>query len=106
MSAYYSRRDYEREYSNGRGRGNHAATGTFCSLLTVLFIGLKLTHIIAWHWYWVVSPMWIPCVIYLLLAFIAGVLEAVAEHFARKARAAERDARMARNLGVKLPRGN
>jgi hypothetical protein len=31
----------------------------FASLLTVLFIGLKLTHYIDWSWWWVLSPMWI-----------------------------------------------
>jgi hypothetical protein len=31
----------------------------FASLLTVLFIGLKLTGYIAWSWWWVLSPLWI-----------------------------------------------
>lgn len=29
------------------------------SLLTVLFIGLKLTGYIDWTWVWVLSPLWI-----------------------------------------------
>lgn len=29
----------------------------FASLLTILFIGLKLGGIIHWSWWWVVSPM-------------------------------------------------
>ena len=29
-------------------------------LLTVLFIGLKLTHYIDWSWVWVLSPLWLP----------------------------------------------
>jgi len=28
-------------------------------LLTILFIGLKLTGYIAWSWWWVLSPIWI-----------------------------------------------
>lgn len=32
----------------------------FAGLLTVLFIGLKLTGYIAWSWWWVLSPLWIP----------------------------------------------
>lgn len=32
---------------------------TFSDLLTILFIGLKLTHSIDWSWWWVLSPMWI-----------------------------------------------
>jgi hypothetical protein len=39
----------------------------FCGLLTVLFIGLKLTGYIAWSWWWVWSPIWIPLVIVLLI---------------------------------------
>jgi hypothetical protein len=31
----------------------------FVGLLTILFIGLKLTGYIAWSWLWVFSPMWI-----------------------------------------------
>lgn len=29
------------------------------NLLTVLFVGLKLTDQIEWSWFWVVSPIWI-----------------------------------------------
>jgi len=39
----------------------------FYSLLTVLFIGLKLTAVIAWSWWWVLSPIWLPITV--LLAF-------------------------------------
>jgi len=30
----------------------------FFGLLTVLFVGLKLTHVINWSWWWVLAPMW------------------------------------------------
>lgn len=33
---------------------------SFLSLLGILFIGLKLTGNIAWSWWWVLSPLWIP----------------------------------------------
>lgn len=29
------------------------------TLLTVLFVALKLTHVISWSWWWVLSPIWI-----------------------------------------------
>jgi uncharacterized protein (DUF983 family) len=38
-------------------------------LLTVLFVGLKLTGHITWSWWWVLSPMWITILI--ALAFFA-----------------------------------
>jgi hypothetical protein len=31
----------------------------FAGLLTVLFVALKLTGVITWSWWWVVSPIWI-----------------------------------------------
>jgi hypothetical protein len=42
----------------------------FPGLLTVLFIGLKLTGHITWSWWWVLSPLWISGIIALL--FLAG----------------------------------
>lgn len=31
----------------------------FIGLLTIVFIVLKLTKIINWSWWWVLSPIWI-----------------------------------------------
>lgn len=47
----------------------------FLSLLTVLFIGLKLTNYIAWSWVWVLSPLWIGAALALLLIFIAVAIQ-------------------------------
>lgn len=44
----------------------------FTGLLTILFIGLKLTGHITWPWVWVLSPIWIS--ILLVLAILAIVL--------------------------------
>ena len=41
-------------------------------LLLVLFIGLKLTGHIAWSWWWVLSPMWIP--VALVLAVLGAAV--------------------------------
>ena len=41
---------------------NSSASGGgfgLASLLTVLFVGLKLGHVIDWSWWWVLSPIWI-----------------------------------------------
>ena len=32
----------------------------FSWALTLIFIVLKLTNVIAWSWWWVLSPIWIP----------------------------------------------
>jgi hypothetical protein len=34
----------------------------FTGLLTILFVALKLTGVIAWSWWWVLSPVWITLV--------------------------------------------
>lgn len=31
----------------------------FLGMLTILFIGLKLTGFVTWSWWWVLSPLWI-----------------------------------------------
>jgi len=43
----------------------------FGGLLTILFIGLKLTGYITWSWIWVLSPLWIP------LAFVIGLIAVI-----------------------------
>ena len=54
--------------SNCNGNGNYSAC--FCSLLTVAFIVLKLCKVINWSWWWVLSPMWIPAAIVLIILFV------------------------------------
>jgi len=40
-------------------------------LLTVLFVGLKLTDNIDWSWWWVLSPLWIPAgILFIILAVV------------------------------------
>jgi hypothetical protein len=45
-------------------------------ILTLIFITLKLTGHIAWSWWWVLSPLWIPVAIVLLIAIIFGIFVA------------------------------
>lgn len=46
----------------------------FIGLLTILFIGLKLTGYITWSWWWVTAPLWIGLVIGLVILTIAGII--------------------------------
>ena len=46
----------------------------FFGLLTIVFIALKLTGYIAWSWWWVLSPIWIPVVIGLTIAVLAFLM--------------------------------
>ena len=52
--------------SNSGGNGGIGLAG----LLTVLFVGLKLTGYIAWSWWWVLSPLWISTGLVLLILAI------------------------------------
>lgn len=48
-----------------RYRGPPAVT-----LLTLLFVGLKLTGHIDWSWWWVLSPIWIVVAVGFLCAVL------------------------------------
>ena len=37
----------------------------FFGLLAIVFIVLKLTKVIAWSWFWVLSPVWISVILWL-----------------------------------------
>lgn len=49
----------------------------FPSLLTIVFITLKLTDVIDWPWLWVLSPLWISflvtVVVVALLLLVRGL---------------------------------
>lgn len=47
---------------------------SFLSLLTLLFIGLKLTNYINWSWWWVLAPTWIPLAILFAILIIGGLI--------------------------------
>jgi hypothetical protein len=53
----------------------------FPGLLTVLFIGLKLTGYITWPWVWVLSPMWISALIGLTIIAIVFIIALVTGMF-------------------------
>ena len=46
----------------------------FIGLLTIVFITLKLTNLIAWSWLWVLSPIWITFLLIVLLVVVAFML--------------------------------
>lgn len=47
----------------------------FVGLLTILFVGLKLGGVIAWSWFWVLSPIWISIGLW---TFVLGSILAIA----------------------------
>jgi hypothetical protein len=46
----------------------------FMSLLAVLFIGLKISGVITWSWWWVLAPLWVPAVIASVILVCVGAI--------------------------------
>jgi hypothetical protein len=47
-----------------------ADTSLAPSLLLVLFVGLKLAGVIDWSWWWVLTPIWLPSAIVLVIVAV------------------------------------
>ena len=61
----------EKKSSGSKGIG-------FAGLLTIAFIVLKLCGVIAWSWWWVLSPAWISAAIVLII-LVGIVIKAAAD---------------------------
>jgi hypothetical protein len=53
--------------------------GGVVGLLGVVFVVLKLTHVIEWSWFWVTLPFWGGLAIFLVIAVVALLALAVLE---------------------------
>lgn len=49
----------------------------FFGMLTILFIGLKLTDNIDWSWMWVLGPLWIPLAAAVVILVGIVIIEAI-----------------------------
>ena len=51
----------------------------FIGLLVIVFIVLRLCNVIAWSWWWVLAPLWIPvaiaiiCIIDIIIVAAIGI---------------------------------
>ena len=52
---------------------------SFTGALTILFIGLKLTNVITWSWWWVLSPIWISLSFLVYIFLIFGMIFMISE---------------------------
>jgi hypothetical protein len=43
----------------------------------LIFLGLKLAGKIDWPWFWVMSPIWIPLSVLILVAIMVGVSDRI-----------------------------
>lgn len=56
-------------------KNNSASSGIgFTGLLTIVFIVLKLCHVIEWSWLWVLAPLWISTILGLIIVIIYAVI--------------------------------
>ena len=46
----------------------------FLGLLTIVFITLKLCGVINWSWLWVLSPIWIPLSLGMVVLAVVGLV--------------------------------
>jgi uncharacterized protein (DUF983 family) len=49
----------------------------FFGLLTILFVGLKLTGFIDWSWWAVTAPLWAPLLLVLALLAVVVILGSI-----------------------------
>ena len=52
-------------------------------VLLSLFIVLKLTNTIDWSWWWVLSPLWIPVGMVVLITALTALVVLIMEAFKR-----------------------
>ncbi len=48
-------------------------------VLLVVFVVLKLTGLIAWSWWWVLSPIWIGLVGLVVVSVVTAALAVIAQ---------------------------
>ena len=60
------------KYEDSKSNNSTAASSSigFSGLLTIAFIVLKLTNVIDWSWWWVLSPLWISASLVILIMII------------------------------------
>ena len=57
-------------------RNNNTSGGIgFFGLLTIAFIVLKLTNVINWSWWWVLSPIWIWIILIIIIFIIILIMQ-------------------------------
>ncbi len=56
----------------------------FPGLLALIFITLKLTSVIDWSWWWVLSPLWISFVLIVIFGFIVALSETPSQKLRRE----------------------
>jgi membrane protein YdbS with pleckstrin-like domain len=62
--------------NNSNNSNNSSSSGIgFTGLLTVAFVVLKLCGVIAWSWWWVLSPIWITILLIIAIVVLAVIVK-------------------------------
>ncbi len=56
-----------------------ATPSLFLPGLTLVFIYLKMTGQLAWSWFWVLSPLFVPLTIAIIVVLIAVLIGSIIE---------------------------
>lgn len=54
-----------------------SAPGLPLTALLITFVVLKLTHVIDWSWWWVLSPFWIPVALFAVGFFLLALFAVI-----------------------------
>lgn len=59
-----------------KNSSNNTSAGgmSFCGVLTLIFVVLKLCKVITWSWVWVLSPIWISWGLALMIIGVATLI--------------------------------
>jgi hypothetical protein len=57
-----------------KSKSNSGCTIGSSGTVFIVFLILKLTHVIDWSWWWVTAPVWMPLGIAAVLLCIAGFI--------------------------------
>lgn len=61
-------------------KGKSAGGGMgICSVLTIVFIVLKLTGVISWKWVWVLAPTLFPLALVVVCLLFLGIVKYLEE---------------------------
>jgi hypothetical protein len=44
-------------------------------VITIVFLILKLTNVISWSWWWIISPIIIPVIILIIFKYIKVLIQ-------------------------------
>lgn len=53
----------------------------FGGVLFIVFLILKLTHVIDWSWWWITAPLWIPLALSVVIILIVAIVSAITDRY-------------------------